>query len=156
MRERHFIGTQRGNITTASRKKQTQGNARQGVPRLGTFHVLQGIEMDLGLCSVKSLDAENTCLYLNAVRFVVNDSVYSMFFFHSRDSHSPVDFLFLVLCFVVFVLILVFLLYLVLKVFFCPLLQADITSFWETDLCIFHANAYYKLYQFSGTAWPWK
>jgi len=81
MRVRHVIGTQRGNIPTASRKKQTPSNTRQGVPRLGTFHVLQGIEMDLGLCSVKSFDAENTCVYLNAVHFVVNDSVYPMFFF---------------------------------------------------------------------------
>jgi len=65
------------------------------------FHVLQGIEMDLGLCAVKSLDAEKTCLYFNTVHFVVKDSV----FIPPRDSHFPVHFLFLVLCFVVFVLI---------------------------------------------------
>jgi len=45
--------------------QQEETNTRQGVPRLGTFHVLQGIEMNLGLCSVKSLDAETTCLSFN-------------------------------------------------------------------------------------------
>jgi hypothetical protein len=84
--------------------QQEETNTRQGVPCLGTFHVLQGIEMNLGLCSVKCLDAENTCLYFNTVHFVFTDSMFIPFFF--RDSHSPVHFLFIVLCSVDFVLIL--------------------------------------------------
>jgi len=86
--------------------QQEETNTRQGVPRLGTFRVLQDIEMDLGLCSVKSLDAENTCLYFNTCILLLKIMCLSPTFF--QDSHSPVRFLFLVLCFVVFVLILSF------------------------------------------------
>lgn len=60
--------------------QQEETNTRQGVPRLGTFHVLQGIDMDLGFLSKKSLDAENTCLHFNTVHFVCKDSCLSHFF----------------------------------------------------------------------------
>jgi hypothetical protein len=60
--------------------QQEETNTRQGVPRLGTFHVLQGIDMDLGFLSKKSLDAENTCLHFNTVHFVCKDSLFIQFF----------------------------------------------------------------------------
>jgi hypothetical protein len=86
--------------------QQEETNTRQGVPSLGTFHVLQRIEMDLCLRSVKCLDAENLACTLILCIYLLN--VVCLFHFFFRDGHSAVHFLFPVLCFLVFIIFLSF------------------------------------------------